>query len=165
MRQTDTVIKDHMWTNTNIWTASWQNQQNDCAPSEDWDQPWHLPSLIRVFAVGMKKAWVLSYPLSAWRRLWSDWADAQADLSLSWAHMPFCWFCHEAAHSNFHGWYWKTVGSVLTHKTICFSVFSFMPPGYHIIHWIISLHPMWLWLLLAELNILPVVPCRNNNQY
>ena len=25
-------------------------------------------------------------------------ADAQADLSLRWAHMPFCWFCHEAAH-------------------------------------------------------------------
>ena len=23
---------------------------------------------------------------------------AQADLSLRWAHMPFCWFCHEAAH-------------------------------------------------------------------
>ena len=35
----------------------------------------------------MKKAWVLSYPLSA-----------QADLSLRWAHMPFCWFCHEAVH-------------------------------------------------------------------
>ena len=25
-------------------------------------------------------------------------ADAQADLSLRWAHMPYCWFCHEAAH-------------------------------------------------------------------
>ena len=23
--------------------------------------------------------------------------DVQADLSLRWAHMPFCWFCHEAA--------------------------------------------------------------------
>ena len=30
-------------------------------------------------------------------RLWSDWADAQADLSLRWAHMPFCRFCREAA--------------------------------------------------------------------
>ena len=66
--------------------ASWQNQQNDCAPSEDSDQPGHSPSLIRVFAVRMKKAWVLSYPLSAQRRLWSDLADAQADLSLRWAH-------------------------------------------------------------------------------
>ena len=25
-----------------IWAASWQNQQNDCAPSEDSDQPGHL---------------------------------------------------------------------------------------------------------------------------
>ena len=43
-------------------------------------------------AVRMKKAWVLSYPLSAERRLWSDWADAQADLSLRWAHIHFVGF-------------------------------------------------------------------------
>ena len=49
----------------NIWAAIWQNQPSDCAPSEDSDQPGHPPSLIRVFAVRMKKAWVLSYPLSA----------------------------------------------------------------------------------------------------
>ena len=36
-----------------------------CAPSEDSDQPGHPPSLIRVFAVRLKKAWVLSYPISA----------------------------------------------------------------------------------------------------
>ena len=63
-----------------------------CAPSEDSVQPGHPPSLIRVFAVRMKKAWVLSYPLSAQRRLWSDWADAQADLSLRWAHTHFVSF-------------------------------------------------------------------------
>ena len=80
------------------WAASWQNQQNECAPSEDSVQPGHPPSLIRVFAVRIKKAWVLSYPLSAERRLWSDWADAQADLSLRRAHQSFCWFCHEVAH-------------------------------------------------------------------
>ena len=45
----------------------------------------------------MKKAWVLSYLLSAQRRL-SDGADAQADLNLRWAHMPFCWVCHVVAH-------------------------------------------------------------------
>ena len=44
-----------------------------CAPSKDSDQP-----------VRMKKAWVLSYPLSTQRRLSSDWADAQADQSLRW---------------------------------------------------------------------------------
>ena len=31
-----------------IWAATWQNQQSDCAPSEDSDQPGHSPSLIRV---------------------------------------------------------------------------------------------------------------------
>ena len=72
--------------------TTWQNQQSDCAPSEDSDQPGHPPSLIRVFAVRMKKTWVLSYPLSAQRRLWSDWADAQADLSLRWAHTHFVGF-------------------------------------------------------------------------
>ena len=69
-----------------------------CVPSEDSDQPGHPPCLIGVFAVHMMKAWTLSYPLSAQRRLLSDWADAQAELILRWAHMPFCWFCHDAAH-------------------------------------------------------------------
>ena len=89
-----------------IWAATCQNQQNGCVPSEDSDQPGHPPnlirvlavrlkkawvlsyplSLIRVLAVRMKKAWVLSYPLSAQRRLWADLADAQADLSVRWAH-------------------------------------------------------------------------------
>ena len=45
-----------------------------------------------VFAVRMKKPWVLSNPMSAQRRLWSDWADAQADLSLRWAHTHFVGF-------------------------------------------------------------------------
>ena len=67
------------------------------APSEDSDKPGYPLSLIRVFAVRMKKAWVLSYPLSAQRRLirlggcpgWSE--------SLLGTHL-FCWFCHVAAH-------------------------------------------------------------------
>ena len=73
------------------WAATWQNQQNGCAPSEDSDQPGHPPSLIRVFTGLMKNAWDLSYmyPLSAQRSFWSDWADAQADLSLRWAHTHF----------------------------------------------------------------------------
>ena len=74
------------------WAATWQNQHCGCAPSEDSDQPGHPPSLIRVVAVRMKKAWVLSYPLSTQQRLWSDWVDAQADLSLRWAHTHFIGF-------------------------------------------------------------------------
>ena len=80
------LISDH------IWAATQQNQQSDCAPSEDSDQPGHPPNLIRVFPVRMKKAWVLSYPLSAQRILWSDWADVQADVNLRWAHSHFVGF-------------------------------------------------------------------------
>ena len=47
-----------------------------CVPSEGSDQPGHLPGLIRVFAVCMKKVWVMSYPISAQQRLWSDWVIA-----------------------------------------------------------------------------------------
>ena len=63
-----------------------------CAPSKDTDQPGYPTSLIRAFTVRIKKAWVLSYPLSTQRRLWSDWADAQADLSLRWVHSNFVGF-------------------------------------------------------------------------
>ena len=63
-----------------------------CAPSEDSDQPGHLPSQIRDFAVRVKKAWVLRYPLNAQRWLWSDWVDAQTDLSLGWVHSHFVGF-------------------------------------------------------------------------
>ena len=80
-----------------IWAAAWQNQQETCAPSKDSDQPGHPPSLIRVFAVHMKNAWIHSYPLSAQQRLWSDWVDAEADLSLRWLQRSFCWFCDAAA--------------------------------------------------------------------
>ena len=43
-----------------LWAASWQNQQSDCAPSEDSDQPGHPPSLIRAFVVRLKKPWALA---------------------------------------------------------------------------------------------------------
>ena len=87
-----------------------------CAPSEDSDQPGHPPSLIRVFAVRMKKYWVLSYPLSAQQRLWSDWADAQADLSLRWAHISLCWVLS-----------WGGSFNVVTKRLMIQQVFTYMP--------------------------------------
>ena len=51
-----------------------------------------MTSLIRVFAVRMKKAWVLIYQLSAQQKLWSDRADVQTDLSLRWSHSHFVGF-------------------------------------------------------------------------
>ena len=74
-----TRVKDH-------WMSRKTNKMA-YAPSKDSDQPGHPLSLIRVFAVRMKKVCDFSYPLSAQRRLWSH-----------CAHMPFPWFCHEAAH-------------------------------------------------------------------
>ena len=78
-----------------IWAVSWQNQQNDMHPAKTQISLGIHP-VWSVFAVRMKKPWILSYPLSAQRRLWSDWADALADLNLRWAQF-FCWFCREVA--------------------------------------------------------------------
>ena len=44
------------------------------------------------------RAWVLSYPMSAQRRLWSGWSES------SLGAQSLCWFCHEAAHIVSH-WY------------------------------------------------------------
>ena len=60
-----------------------------CASSEDSDQPGHLSSLIRVFAVRMKKAWVLSHPMSAQRRLIRL---GGCFFSLRWVHSHFVGF-------------------------------------------------------------------------
>ena len=74
------------------WAGAWQNQQNDlCAKRRQISLG--IRPVWSVFAVRMKKHWALNYLLSAQWRLWSDRADAQADLSLRWAHLSFCWFC------------------------------------------------------------------------
>ena len=77
---------------TLIWAATWQNQQSDCAPSKDSVQPGHPPSLIRVFGVHLMGSWGPKLPSCGQRRLWSDWADIQADLSLRSEHTHFAGF-------------------------------------------------------------------------
>ena len=52
----------------------------------------HTPSLIRVFAVRMKKYWVLGYLFNTQWRHWSDWADAQADWVFAWHTCYFIGF-------------------------------------------------------------------------
>ena len=59
---------------TSIWAMTWQNQQNECAPSVDPDQPGHLPILIRVFkvhTVGNNRTRISSHGL--WRLIRLDW--------------------------------------------------------------------------------------------
>ena len=60
-----------------------------CVSSEDSDQPGHPPSLIRVFDVCMKKAWVQHTVKTLSQTGWM--------LGIQ----SFCWFCHEAAHFTF----------------------------------------------------------------
>ena len=59
---------------------------------------WHVRQvktqiILGIHPVWSEKSWVRDYPLSVQRRLWSDWANAQADLRLRRAHVSFCLFC------------------------------------------------------------------------
>ena len=71
-----------------------------------------------------KKLRVLSYQLSAKPRLWSDWADAQADLSLRWVHRSFCWFCRAVAHI-WHATCWEPKSRL--HACISFNSNTVLP--------------------------------------
>ena len=80
-----------------IWAASWQNKKK-----------WHVRAVKIRISLPIRLVYSES-SLSAWRNLgslashwahsedWSDWADAQADLSLCWGQRSFNWFCHEVA--------------------------------------------------------------------
>ena len=77
------------------WAATWQNKQNECAPSEDSDQPGQSAQSVQSFRCPHEETLSPELHLERKRRLWSDWADALAESSLG-AH-SFCWFCHVAA--------------------------------------------------------------------
>ena len=88
------VFSVHAWEQTFTWAAALQNQQNDGTQRR------------------LRSAWASvqsdQSSLSTWRnigpftywahwKLWTDWVDAQGDLSLRWIHV-ICWFCRAAAH-------------------------------------------------------------------
>ena len=87
-----------------IWAASWQKQQNGMcaqwwlrsawasAQSDQFSLPaWRkLGSLATYWAHSEDSDQTGRMPRLIW--LWSDWADAQTDLSLSWAHSHFVGF-------------------------------------------------------------------------
>ena len=79
------------------WSATWQNQQC-CMCAQRW--------LRSAWAFSQSEQSLLSASINVWsftqRRRWSDWADAQADLRLRWAHRSFCWFCHAMALCIWH---------------------------------------------------------------
>ena len=80
------------------WATSWHNQQTDLCAQRILRSARHQPTLTRAFAVRFMGSSGPKLPSCGQRRHWSDWADAQADLSIHWAHMSVCWFCHEVAH-------------------------------------------------------------------
>ena len=78
-------LSDLTWQYSEIEPVYDKTNKMTFEPSEDSDQPGHPP----IFAVRMKKAWVLSYPLSAQRILWIYRADAWADLSRACLFVSF----------------------------------------------------------------------------
>ena len=92
-RATKTCTHHHAREKKYKWATSWRNQQNDlCAQQR----------LRSVWSESLQCAqWVAKVSSCGQRGLWSDWADAQADLSLRWAHRSFCWFCCEMAQISY----------------------------------------------------------------
>ena len=82
------------WEIVNYFMLGFQSSIGYIHPPSDQNRPWHPPSLIRVFAVRLKKVWVFSYPLSEKRRLirlggCPDWSESSlvahaSLLVLSW---------------------------------------------------------------------------------
>ena len=66
--------------------------------SVDSDEPLRPPFKLRSSKwCSVKSLTVIEY-YSDTQRLWSDWAYAQAGLSLCWSHIPHCWKSHVSAH-------------------------------------------------------------------
>ena len=78
-----------------IWVVSWQNQKTDLCALVSEDSAWAL-SIRPVWSESSQCAQWVDVSSCGQRRLCS--AYAQADLSLHWAQMLFCWFGHAAAH-------------------------------------------------------------------
>ena len=113
--------------------------------------PAKTQTILGIFAVRMEKHWVLSYPLSALQRLWSDLVDAQADLSLRWVHRPFCWFVMRRLNCRKHEAK-PTTNNLQTCEQIEFyTKFSFF--SYNYSTWSDSLAAMWMsWQLSYKLK-------------
>ena len=89
-----------------------------CTPSEDSDQPGHPPCLTRVFTVRLKDSQGPNAFSGGQRRLWSDWADAQADLNLRWAHVILLGF---VMLQLIYTWLWRRLDAQVKNriKTSC----------------------------------------------
>ena len=98
---------DHLQADIDFLTRSPLEPNHDktykmaCASSEDSDQPGHPPSLIRGFAVHMKKPWVLSYPFERTVKTLIRLGGCPGWSESSLGAQSFCWFCHEVEQLGF----------------------------------------------------------------
>ena len=76
------------------WAEAWQNQQNDTCARRRRSSAWASAQSNQ--SLGCCSQLVAKGP----RFLHAGceyWVDAQAELSLRWAHGSFCWFCRSTA--------------------------------------------------------------------
>ena len=85
----------------NIWAASWQNKQNGMCAQRRLRSAWASAQSDQSLRCPHEESLGPKLPIERTAKNIVRpviWAYAQADLSLRWAHMLCCWFCHEAAH-------------------------------------------------------------------
>ena len=93
----------YTWATENSWQHPWLDYRKSGEPRRDKTNKMSVRPANTQISLGIRPVWSES-SLSAWRKLgflatqwahsedWSDWADAQADLSLRWAHNHFVGF-------------------------------------------------------------------------
>ena len=87
-----TIFRCLSWVTLFIFEPAHDKTYNKiCATSKDSDQLVHPHSMARVLVHTVDST-------CDQRRLWSDCADAQSDLSLRWSHKSYCRFCWALAH-------------------------------------------------------------------
>ena len=72
-----------------IWVTAWQNQQNNLCTQRRLRPAWASAQSDQSLCCSHKEALGPRLPTE----LTAKTADAQADLSLRWVHMSFCWIC------------------------------------------------------------------------
>ena len=83
---------------TTLWKVTYEPAHDKiynktCVTSKASDQSVHPPSIARIFVyLSLDSPEAAEGTYDQWR-LWLDYADAQADLSLHWSHMSYCRFC------------------------------------------------------------------------
>ena len=71
-------------------------------------------------------------------RFWSDWANARADLSLRWAHMPFCGFIHALAQMSVYsafGFQPHQWNITIERSNKVFHALTFVRTWWMLMHW------------------------------